>query len=81
VIAPHLDMHEGETAMYAILSALPLASRVARLPLPPLARWRRIRRERRQLLELSDHMLSDLGLTRAEAAREAARPFWDAPSR
>jgi uncharacterized protein YjiS (DUF1127 family) len=67
--------------MYAILSALPLASGLDRLPLPPLARWRRIRRERRQLLELSDHMLSDLGLTRADASREAARPFWDVPNR
>jgi uncharacterized protein YjiS (DUF1127 family) len=26
---------------------------------------------------MSDHMLKDLGLTRADALREAGRPFWD----
>ena len=67
--------------MYAILSALPLAARVVRLPLPPLARWWRVRRERQKLLELSDHLLRDIGVTDAEARREAARPFWDVPRR
>ncbi|MBA2778473.1 DUF1127 domain-containing protein [Halomonas kenyensis] len=36
-----------------------------------------LRRERSQLLELSDHQLRDIGLTRHEAAREARRHFWD----
>jgi uncharacterized protein YjiS (DUF1127 family) len=67
--------------MYAILSALPAASGLGRLPLPPLARWWRTRRERQQLLELSDHMLRDVGLTQAQARHEAARPFWDVPGR
>jgi uncharacterized protein YjiS (DUF1127 family) len=65
--------------MYAMISALPLSRMLPRLSLPPLARWRRIRRERLQLLELSDYMLSDIGITREEAGREAARPFWDVP--
>lgn len=38
-------------------------------------------RQRRALLALSDHMLADLGLTRADAYREGARPFWDVPER
>lgn len=42
-----------------------------------LDRWQRLARERRQLLALSDHMLKDIGLTRADAEREASRPFWD----
>jgi uncharacterized protein YjiS (DUF1127 family) len=67
--------------MYAILSTLPVTSALGRLPMPPMAHWWRIRRERRQLLELTDHMLRDVGLTRAEARREAARPFWDVPAR
>ena len=67
--------------MHAILSVLRMPSDGARLALPPLARWWRIRRERRQLLELSDHMLRDVGLTPADARREAARPFWDVPNR
>lgn len=35
------------------------------------------RRQRRDLRELTDDQLLDIGLTRAEARREAARPFWD----
>ena len=35
------------------------------------------RRSRIALLELSDHQLKDLGISRADAYREAIRPFWD----
>lgn len=42
-----------------------------------LHRWQRLHRERRELLELSDALLKDIGLTRADARREAHRPFWD----
>lgn len=38
--------------------------------------WRHRVLYRHHLRELDDHLLSDLGLTRAEAEREAARPFW-----
>ena len=34
------------------------------------------RRQRRALAELDERLLADLGLTRAQAARETARPFW-----
>jgi uncharacterized protein YjiS (DUF1127 family) len=33
-------------------------------------------RQRRQLCELSDHMLRDIGLTRADAWAESAKRFW-----
>lgn len=36
-------------------------------------------RQRRHLDALEDHLLDDIGLTRAEASQEAARPVWDAP--
>lgn len=68
-------------ALLATLPAIPTLPRLPRLPRPPLARWWRIRRERQQLLELSDHMLRDIGLTRADARCEAARPFWDVRAR
>ena len=42
-----------------------------------LLRWQELARQRRALGALSDHMLKDLGLTRADALREAGRPFWD----
>ena len=42
-----------------------------------LLRWQELARQRRALGAMSDHMLKDLGLTRADARREAGRPFWD----
>ena len=42
-----------------------------------LLRWQELARQRRALGAMSDHMLKDLGLTRADALREAGRPFWD----
>ncbi|HAM48359.1 MAG TPA: DUF1127 domain-containing protein [Alphaproteobacteria bacterium] len=38
--------------------------------------WRHRVLYRQHLRGLDDHLLDDLGLTRAEAEREAARPFW-----
>ncbi len=35
------------------------------------------RRSRIALQELSDEQLKDIGISRADAFREAARPFWD----
>ena len=35
------------------------------------------RRSRHALLELSDHQLKDIGLSRADAFNEARRRFWD----
>lgn len=34
-------------------------------------------RQRRELRELDDHMLRDIGLERNEAEREWSRPFWN----
>jgi uncharacterized protein YjiS (DUF1127 family) len=38
--------------------------------------WLERSRQRRRLGELSDHMLRDIGLTRADAWSEAEKPFW-----
>ena len=38
-----------------------------------------VRRSRRALDGLSDYLLADVGITRAEAKAEAARPIWDTP--
>jgi uncharacterized protein YjiS (DUF1127 family) len=40
------------------------------------ALWHERDRQRRVLLTLDDRLLSDIGVTRAEAEGEAARPFW-----
>ncbi|MBL3570731.1 DUF1127 domain-containing protein [Rhodovulum sp. BSW8] len=36
-------------------------------------------RQRRQLVELDDRQLRDIGLTAEEARAEARRPAWDVP--
>jgi len=33
-------------------------------------------RSRRDLLALDDHMLKDIGISRADAVREGDKPFW-----
>ena len=37
-------------------------------------------RQRRALADLDDRLLHDIGITRSEAQREAAKPFWYAGS-
>ncbi|GJD65005.1 DUF1127 domain-containing protein [Methylobacterium frigidaeris] len=49
----------------------PAASLVQRLEL-----WADRRRERRALLACPDGLLKDVGLSRADALREAEKPFW-----
>ena len=53
------------------------------LNLPALLRrvflHRAMLRQRRRLIQLDDHLLHDIGLSRDEARREAARRDWNAP--
>lgn len=44
-----------------------------------LALFRALHRQRARLAQLDDHLLRDIGLSRAEALQEASRPAWDAP--
>ena len=37
-------------------------------------------RQRRQLRDLDDHMLADIGITREEALKESRQITWDAPN-
>ncbi len=57
--------------------ALPRLRPAGRSPLSALSLMSRHAAERAALARLGDAALDDLGLTRAQAAREAARPFWD----
>jgi uncharacterized protein YjiS (DUF1127 family) len=45
-------------------------------PLSTLRQWRRRAHDRRQLSALSDLMLQDIGITRADAEYLANKPFW-----
>lgn len=38
--------------------------------------WQVRARQRRDLLDLDDRLLRDIGINRAEAEREASKPFW-----
>ena len=40
--------------------------------------WQERAAQRAHLASLDDHRLKDLGIRRAEAVREAAKPFWRA---
>lgn len=40
--------------------------------------WVQRANHRRQLMVLDERLLSDIGLTRADAIREAKKPFWKA---
>ena len=67
-------------------ASAPRAGRAAHSSVRPslwqrIAAWNRVARERRRLLEMDDHILKDIGLTREEAYREAMRPFWDIDGR
>ena len=41
-----------------------------------LLTWHERARQRRALSQLSDHMLADLGLSRADVEGEVAKPLW-----
>jgi len=41
-----------------------------------VATWNERRRQRLALESLPDHLLSDIGVSRADADREAEKPFW-----
>ena len=41
-----------------------------------LMTWHEKARQRRQLLALSDDMLKDIGISRADANYEGSKPFW-----
>ncbi|MBZ9672185.1 DUF1127 domain-containing protein [Mesorhizobium sp. B2-1-8] len=43
-----------------------------------LARWYDRHLQRRDLCEIDDHLLRDLGLTRQDVRRECAKSFWQA---
>jgi len=39
--------------------------------------WQEVSWQRRELINLSDHQLKDIGISRADAQHEADRHFWD----
>ena len=54
------------------------AGQPARGLLATLERWAERHRQRRALLELSDSLLKDIGISYADAWQEGRKPFWRA---
>jgi uncharacterized protein YjiS (DUF1127 family) len=44
--------------------------------LDTVAMWQERRRQRLALASLDDHMLHDIGISRADVEAEVTRPFW-----
>jgi uncharacterized protein YjiS (DUF1127 family) len=72
--APGVPLHQSNS--WCALSVSRSASRSA--PWHLIRCWAERRGQRRALAELArmSHLLDDIGLTRAQALREAAKPFW-----
>lgn len=49
-------------------------------PLKTLFHWLSTARSRNDLKTLEPQMLEDIGVSEAQAQKEALRPFWDAPT-
>ena len=61
----------GQDGEGSLLSLLVRPGQIARM-------WWTRHEARRQLLEMDDHMLRDIGLTRGQAVREWQKGFWEA---
>ncbi|MBS0122956.1 DUF1127 domain-containing protein [Thetidibacter halocola] len=55
---------------------LPVTAEIALRVAVVLAQWSQRNRTRKALAQLDDHLLHDVGLSRAEAGLEAVKPFW-----
>lgn len=73
----HVVMDVLHTPREEGISLLHRAQRLLR----QLRRWKTLHDQRHHLASLSDAMLKDIGLSRADAEREASRPFWDDPGK
>jgi len=62
----------SRSSFAALSLALAPVARAAGL----LATWRQRAADRRQLCDLDDHMLRDVGLSRGEVEFEINKPFW-----
>ncbi|WP_372572829.1 DUF1127 domain-containing protein [Ruegeria jejuensis] len=72
--------HASQNPALTLLNAsprLPLLAALAVRFAATVTRWEQRRRTRVNLSYLDDRLLSDVGLTRWQADRESARPFWD----
>jgi uncharacterized protein YjiS (DUF1127 family) len=75
-------MMKGQKGYVLVLKTLSHDSWIERFFKPisgHASRWYELHRQRRQLAELSDGALKDLGLSRADVYQETEQHFWNDP--
>jgi len=68
--AAHALLLKGGDVAGLLLSGLTAPYRTLRV-------WWRRHQARQEMLELDDHLLTDIGLTRGNAVREWQKAFWE----
>jgi uncharacterized protein YjiS (DUF1127 family) len=74
--------HHGAAATLPVVGARPLAgfgstaARALARTVAACVTWHERARQRSALMQLSDYMLYDIGISRAAAIKEAEKPFW-----
>ena len=71
------QMHTPDALTYLAGRPLTPAAGFALRLVVAFVKWEDRRRTRVHLKHLDDHLLDDIGLTRAEAHKEFRRPFWE----
>lgn len=68
----------SEMLVQAVADAVSGIETLGETVIGSLSAWQTRVEQRRHLLEVDEHVLNDIGLTRGEAADEAHKPFWRA---
>jgi uncharacterized protein YjiS (DUF1127 family) len=78
VMDAYIDSRSGsyEALLSLLISAARWMSNTSLVIHDTLCVWSERLRQRRQLLSLSDQMLSDIGVSRVDAFKECEKPFW-----
>ena len=63
-----------------LLATLSRFSGFGRISKTSFTRHLNLAKQRKDLAQLTPSQLEDIGVTQAEAQREATRPLWDAPN-
>jgi uncharacterized protein YjiS (DUF1127 family) len=72
-VAPH---HGAAATLPSVDLLIRLGVGAVTRAVETLSTWRERSRQRNALIELSDYMLCDIGISRAAAIDEAEKPFW-----
>ena len=74
--AKHFHLIEDLAIATATLAVIERVEAIAAKVSGTARMWVRRSNDRRLLAMMNDHLLQDIGLTRAEVARESAKFFW-----